>query len=293
MLKSMTAYASLEKTEQGLTVGIEFRTYNSRFLDIALRLPSGYNGLEERIKSLINAYLVRGRAEVRIWVKDASATAGAFEVDMDKAKAYLAAAHSLSAHLSVPGELTLPLLLAVPGIIQKAENSEAAEHHWPFLEQCLRQAVAIIDQMRRQEGGHIGEDFARRLEWMESQLKQIESAADGMLDHHRDKLMTRIETLVKGALPLDPLRIAQEAAIIADRSDISEEIVRAKSHIAQFRAIMQGEEPAGRKLNFLLQEFNREFNTMGSKVGQAELAHIIVAVKAEIEKLREQVQNLE
>jgi uncharacterized protein (TIGR00255 family) len=294
MLKSMTAYASLEETaERGLTVGIEVRTYNSRYLDVALRIPSGYTGLEEQIKSVIHAHLTRGRAEVRIWVKDTSETACSFEVDMAKAKAYHAAAWTLKNELAVDGELTLSDLLGIPGIMQKIENCEAAEQHWPLIERCLRQTLTTIDQMRRIEGDHIAADFDQRLAWMEAQLDQIENAVTGMFDHYREKLLARIEALTQGAVPIDPMRIAQEAAIIADRSDIAEEIVRARSHIAQFRAIMQGEEPAGRKLNFLLQEFNREFNTMGSKAGQAELAHMIVSVKAEIERLREQVQNIE
>jgi uncharacterized protein (TIGR00255 family) len=293
MLKSMTAYAALEQTEQAITVGVEIRTYNSRHLDIALRLPSGYAGVEDKIKALINRSMVRGRIEVRIWVKDASEAACAFEVDSAKARAFYAAAQTLKKELQLSGDIALDSLLNLPGIIQKIDNQQANEQYWPLLEQILHQALGTIDRMRRQEGDHIGEDFARRLEWMASQLDGIEAATDGMLDQYRDKLQARIETLTQGKVPLDPMRIAQEAAIFADRSDISEEVVRARSHIAQFRNIMQDEEPSGRKLNFLLQEFNREFNTMGSKMGQADIAHTIVAVKAEIEKLREQVQNIE
>ena len=136
-------------------------------------------------------------------------------------------------------------------------------------------------------------NFSNRPEFIESGLRQIDAAADGLLPVYRDKLTARIEALTQGVAELDPARISQEAAIAADRSDISEEIVRVRSHIRQFRDIMHADEPAGRKLNFLLQEFNREFNTMGSKIGQAEVAHLIVDIKAEIEKLREQVQNIE
>ena len=293
MLKSMTAYASLEQIQQGITVGIEIRTYNSRHLDVSLRVPPGYAVLEDKIKTLINACMVRGRVEVRIWIKDTSEAACAFEIDTAKARAFHAAAQKLKQELQLSGDLTLEILLNLPGIIQKTESQQVNEQHWPLVEQCLREALATIDRMRRIEGDHIGEDFVQRLEWMVSQLDSVESATSGMLDQYRDKLLARIETLTQGAVPLDPLRIAQEAAVFADRSDISEEIVRVKSHIAQFRSIMQDDEPAGRKLNFLLQEFNREFNTMGSKIGPADIAHTIVAVKAEIEKLREQVQNIE
>ena len=142
-------------------------------------------------------------------------------------------------------------------------------------------------------GDFIGQDLTQRLDYIERNLDEIENNAMDMVTHYRDRLQARIEVLTQGLVEIDQARIAQEASMLADRSDISEEIVRARSHIQQFRDILRMDGPAGRKLNFLLQEFNREFNTMGSKVGQASLAHIIVDVKSEIEKLREQVQNIE
>jgi uncharacterized protein (TIGR00255 family) len=293
MLKSMTAYACEEKSDQALTVGVEMRAYNSRHLDIALRISSGYAALEEKIKAQIAAKVMRGRIEVRIWVKDASEKASAFEVDTVKARAFCQAATALKKELNLTGELTLEHLLGLPGVIQSAENLQAADAHWPLMADCLTKVLENLDHMRRREGDHLRTDFVQRLDWIEAQLKVIEDSTDGLLTQYRDRLQARIEALTQGVVTLDPMRIAQEAALMADRSDISEEIVRAKSHIAQFRSVLDGEEPAGRKLNFLLQEFNREFNTMGSKTGQAAVAHTIVAVKAELEKLREQVQNIE
>ncbi len=293
MLKSMTAFAGIHTSAADLIVDIEIRSYNSRHLDIALRLPPGYASLEEKIKSAITARLERGRIEVRVKVKDSSADACVYEADIGRAKAYYAAAQALRKDLHLPGDLTLENLLALPGLMQPVESSPVADIHWPLIAQGLDQALDTLDKMRRIEGEHIENDFVQRIAWMEAQLDQIEKSADGLVDQYRQKLEARIEALTSGVVALDPARLAQEAALLADRSDISEEIVRARSHVAQFRAIMQGSEPAGRKLNFLLQEFNREFNTMGSKVPQATLAHMIVAVKAEIEKLREQVQNIE
>jgi uncharacterized protein (TIGR00255 family) len=293
MLKSMTAYASLEKTDQHLTVSVELRTYNSRGLDIALRVPPWYASLEEKIKALIAAKLVRGRVEGRLWVKDTSDKADAYEVDMVKARSFVAAMQILKAQLQLPGDVTLDQLAALPGVVRPVENIQAADEHWPFISQCLVEVLETLDQMRCLEGAHTGTDLSQRLDLIEVQLGQIEQSVSGLPEQYREKLQARIESLAKGIVELDPMRIAQEAALMADRSDISEEIARARSHIVQFRATIAAPEPAGRKLNFLLQEFNREFNTMGSKVGQAEIAHIIVAVKAEIEKLREQVQNIE
>jgi uncharacterized protein (TIGR00255 family) len=293
MLKSMTAFAEDHTSEADLTVDIEIRSYNSRHLDIMLRMPPGYASLEERIKSAISGHLERGRIEVRIKVKDVSGDVCVYEADIARAKAYYAAAQALRKDLHLPGDLTLENLLVLPGLMQPIESSPVADVHWPIISQGLDRALETLDKMRRIEGGHIEKDLEQRIAWMETQLDQIEQATDGLIDQYREKLVARMEALTRGVVALDPVRLAQEAALLADRSDISEEIVRARSHVAQFRTIMQGPEPAGRKLNFLLQEFNREFNTMGSKVTQAALAHMIVAVKAEIEKLREQVQNIE
>lgn len=293
MLKSMTAYAGVEKSEQELSVNVEMRSYNSRHLDISLRLPHGFASLEEKIKAIIAAHLVRGRIEVRIWIKDSSEKACVFEVDTVKAKAFHSAVQTLKAQLNIDGEMSLDRLLDVNGLIQPCENSESSDDAWPLIKETLTDALSSLDQMRLQEGENIGQDFAARLTVIEQHLDQIEKGAEGLPILYRDKLTARIEALTKGVVELDPVRIAQEAAILADRSDISEEIVRSRSHILQFRSFMDGPEPAGRKLNFLLQEFNREFNTMGSKIGQADLAHLVVDVKAEIEKLREQVQNIE
>ena len=293
MLKSMTAYAGAEKSEGELIANVEMRSYNSRHLDLAVRMPHGYAVLEEKVKGKIAAALVRGRVEVRIWVKDTSEQACAFEVDSAKAKAFHAAVTRLKTELNLAGELSLDRLIDVSGIIQPVEDCTATDAAWPLIEAALSEALASLDQMRLQEGNHIGEDFAQRLELIETHLDAIEKEAAGLPALYRDKLTSRIESLTQGVVELDPVRIAQEVAVMADRSDISEEIVRTRSHILQFRALVKGPEPAGRQLNFLLQEFNREFNTMGSKIGQADLAHSIVAVKAEIEKLREQVQNIE
>jgi uncharacterized protein (TIGR00255 family) len=190
-------------------------------------------------------------------------------------------------------ELPLANLLSVPGIIQAADKSAAAETHWPLMSASLGLALGALDRMRRKEGDYIAQDFKDRLAFLEKGLTEVEAATEGVLDAYRDRVKSRVEALTKGMVELDEGRIAQEAAILADRSDICEEVVRARSHIEQFRTIMAADGPAGHKLNFLLQEFTREFNTMGAKVGQAAAAHIIVDIKAEIEKLREQVQNIE
>lgn len=292
MLKSMTAYASVEQTDQTLTVRTEIRTYNSRHLDLALRLPPRYRNFEEKLKKMVAAAFVRGRIEVRFNIQALGEAECVYQADMAKAKAYLDAINQLKAQLKLDTALSLGQLAAVPGMVVPSESQDV-EGHWPMVAACLEQAMDDVNEMRRNEGDYLAKDLLKRLDIIEQGLVGIESITGSLVEQYRDKLRARIETLTNGVIELDAARIAQEAAILADRSDISEEIVRSRSHVKQFRAILAADDPAGRKLNFLLQEFNREFNTMGAKVGQAGAAHTIVDIKAEIEKLREQVQNIE
>ncbi len=290
----MTGYAFVERCDGHLTISAEMRSYNSRFLDVSLKMPMGYAGFEEKIKGLISAAMMRGRVEVRLNIQDTSEAAVAYQVDIQRAKAFCAAAAQLNDSLDLESEpVTLEHLLGVTGVILPADNRIDADSHWHLIETVVGDALRQLDAMRSTEGNFISQDLAQRLDFIEKRLDDIQNSGTDMQAQHRDRLLARVQALTQGLVEIDQARIAQEACIIADRSDISEEIVRARSHIQQFRDIMDSDEPAGRKLNFLLQEFNREFNTMGAKVGQAALAHVIVDVKSEIEKLREQVQNIE
>lgn len=292
MLKSMTAFASSEKTSAGLTVNIEIRSYNSRYLDIGLRIPNSYQSLEEQIKTLIASRITRGRVEVTVQIRTASDNTGSFEVDTTKAKAYHDALVQLQQQLGLESEISLELLIN-GGIVRPAETAVDMEACWKVVCDSLSEALSDLEAMRGREGEALRKDFEDRLATIEKGINAIEQASDGLITHYKEKLQERINLLTKGLIEIDPGRIAQEAAFLADRSDISEEIVRTCSHIQQFREIMAASEPAGRKLNFLLQEFNREFNTMGSKTGNQKVSYIIVDLKSEIEKIREQVQNVE
>lgn len=293
MIRSMTAYASAEQSAGPLTVAVEIRTYNSRHFDLVMRLPHGYTGLEERIKARVSEKIVRGRVELQLRFREASEDAGAFEIDEGAAASYVDVLHRLQERFSLQGGVSVDLVAKAPGIIKPAEVEKDMDAAWPVVDGCLSEALDALDAMRAKEGAFIADDFSRRLDFVESSIDRIDESAAGLLPVYQQRLAERIETLTRGIVEVDPARIAQEAAVLADRSDISEEIVRARSHVSQFRQTMGGGEPAGRKLNFLLQEFNREFNTMASKAASTEVSHIIVAVRAELEKLREQVQNVE
>jgi|PlaIllAssembly_1097288.scaffolds.fasta_scaffold29989_2 uncharacterized protein (TIGR00255 family) len=293
MIKSMTGFASAAATAGGVAVGVEIRTYNSRHLDIALRLPPGYTDLEERARALIAARLTRGRVEAKVHIEDASAALAAVEADLDRARAVRSALHHLKTELGLPDPVTLELLLAAGGILKAVQPEADLAAAGSLLEGVLIQAIEDLDGMRTREGRALSLDLCTRLDAIEAALGEISRHGEGLSAVYQQRLKDRVAVLTQGGVEIDPARIAQEAALLADRCDISEEIVRAGSHLQQFRAIMGSAEAGGRKLNFLLQELNREFTTMGSKIGNAAAAHAIVAVKTELEKIREQIQNVE
>ena len=293
MIKSMTAFASVDRSRDALSANIEIRTYNSRHLDILLRLAPGYQQLEEKIKGLIVQKLARGRVDVKIQLKDAAEASEAFEIDAEKARSYYNALKELRSLLEIEGDIPLELMASKGDLIKPKEKESDIEAAGCFLEECMGEALEAVDAMRQREGAFIAEDFLSRLDFINECLEQIEAQSSDLLEQYRLRLKERIAMITAEAFEPDGGRIEQEAAILADKSDISEEILRAKSHLEQFKAIMNAAQPAGQKLNFLLQEINREFNTIGSKAAKAEISHSVVNVKSELEKLREQVQNVE
>ena len=293
MIKSMTAYARAENQTTPYTVRVEVRTVNSRHLDVALKLTHGYETLEERIRSTIADTVARGRVDMRVQIQDESEAGIAFTANLPRASAYHQALSQLHQSLKIDAPFGLEMVLAGGGMVQAVEVEKDVAAVRPLVDDCLQRALRDLDDMRRVEGTNLARDFSQRLEVIEGMLAQISDQAAGLPEIYRQRLKERIDALTHGMVEIDQARIAQEAALLADRSDISEEIVRVNSHIQQFRARMDDDTPAGRPLNFLLQEFNREFNTMGSKSGKAAMSHAIVSVKSELEKLREQVQNVE
>lgn len=293
MINSMTAFARAEKTAPTLSVSVEIRSYNSKNLDMVLRMPPGYQPLEEKIKGAVARQVARGRIEIGCQITREAEEAESYAVNMPKARGYYQALTHLKDEFGLTGAVSLDHMASVGNIIRPAEIEQDMAADWLVIKECLLTALADLCTMRATEGANMAADLTDRLATVANRLVQIEAGTDGLLERYRQRLGERIQSLTKGAVEIDPARIAQEAAILADRSDISEEIIRAQSHTQQFRSIMAEDGPAGRKLNFLLQEFNREFNTMGAKAGDASISHMIVEVKSELEKMREQVQNVE
>lgn len=293
MIKSMTAYAASEKISGSTIVNVEIRSYNSRYLDLVLRIPGELVLLEERVRKMVSQWIQRGRIEVKVQLKSETEEVSAFEIDIPRAVAYHEALVQLRESFGLKSDISLELMVGAGGIIKPADIQKDAESLWELIRPCFSTALENHDSMRKKEGDFILLDFEKRLGFITDGIKKVKENENGLLDHYRKRLEERIGVLTKGMVEIDPARIAQEAAFLADRSDISEELLRCESHIGQFREVMNSDEPAGRKLNFLLQEINREFNTMGVKAQSADTSHVIVSIKAELEKIREQVQNIE
>ena len=294
MIASMTAMAHAQHGAEGLNVSVDIRSVNSRYLDLAVRLPSEWLGLEERVRAMVAQRLSRGRVEIRLQVqRDADAAQG-MRIDSAQAVACLQQLRQTQQQLGLDGEITLDMLLKLPGVLTASEPPADEGRLWSAMAACLEAGLAALEAMRQREGQAIAADFLKRLAGLETSLRQIEAEAAQLLPVYRRRLEERMAVLLADGPSPDPVRLAQEAAFLADRSDISEELLRSFSHIEQFRRIMHDPaEPAGRKLNFLLQEMNRELNTMGSKAASSDVVHRVVEMKSELEKIREQVQNVE
>ncbi len=293
MLQSMTAFARSERHNADYEVVTEIRSYNSKNLDLLVRLPHFGQPLEERIKSMASRRLHRGRVDIRMEIREVGEGFRRFEIDLPKARAYHQALKKLRSEFKLEGAIGLEVMTAPGGIIKPADDEKDLETLWELMAAGLAEALDALIEMRGREGQSLAADFAKRLQTIEDRIAAVHTASRGLLEAYQQRLKERIAALTRGVVEIDPARIAQEAALLADRSDISEEIVRARSHLDQFRHIVAHETPAGRKLNFLVQEFNREFNTMGAKTGKAEVSHLVVELKTELEKIREQVQNVE
>lgn len=293
MIKSMTSFAEASHLTEQVRCDVEIRSYNSRHLDIGLHLPRSFNRFEEGIRKLIAEKVARGRVEIRVSIEEPSEDSVRFKIDVGRAKAYYQALDTLKKRFGLESDITLEILLGGGDMIRSEERDKDFDFLWDIVSHALLCAIDDLDSMRVREGTHLEADLEGRLCLIEDRLSLVEKEAAAIPALYRERLMEKIERLTSGVGDIDAVRLAQEAAILADKSDISEEIVRALSHINQFREIMASPEPGGRKLNFLVQEFNREFNTMGAKAGSTELSHTIVELKSELEKIREQVQNIE
>ena len=290
--RSMTGFGRGEAVEADRTWTVEIRTVNHRFLDQRVILPRAYATLEERVKKTVAAHQDRGRVEIVLTLVGSSGGGPVLTVDMDLARQYHACLQQLAEEFGAGPRIQLSEMLNQRDIIRLQEQSPDVDQEWPLVQQAVCAALAECARMREQEGLSLKEDLLTRLDHFAAVVGRIEDGIPQVLQQRQDELKNRVLKLLDG-MDIDPMRLAQETAIMADKADVTEEVVRLASHISQFRDFLASDEPVGRRLDFLLQEFLREVNTLASKISNAEIAHLGVEMKNEIEKLREQVQNIE
>ncbi len=292
MLRSMTTFARLADAGDGWSVVMELRSVNSRFFDARIRLPRELAAIEDRIKKSIKERLGRGRVEFSLHYESEEDIPVAFIPRVDLAKNYMAAVKELSIAIGNPPTLdTRDILMLLKDVIAAREEDVDQEKIWenirPFLDRLLDSAM----EMARQEGAATEKDIRQRLDRIRELTSSISRLAGENFNRQAEAMKTRIAALMKD-IPMDDSRIAQEAAMLADRLDINEEIVRLNSHLDQFDKYLDMSEDVGRKLDFLVQEIFREANTMASKSADTKISHLVVEIKAELEKIREQLQNV-
>jgi uncharacterized protein (TIGR00255 family) len=292
-MRSMTGYGRGESAKDGFKFTVELNSINRKQSDISINLPKEFVELEPRIRDEINAHLSRGRINVVVaYHRSGAKVEDSVELDTGLAKAYSRAIQKLHKELKLEGALTLDTILRAPGVMKLAETTVDAEEVWPSVETALRKAVTGLVKMREKEGKFLANDLAQRLGFLETGLDQIRKSAPEIVKRYREQLHARVkETGLE--IPLDDERLLKEVVFFADRCDISEEITRLASHLKQFRDCLKSNEPVGRTLDFLAQEMGREINTIGSKANAAEISQQVVKMKAELEKIREQIQNIE
>lgn len=290
--QSMTGFGRGESEQNGHSWTVEIKTVNHRFLDQRIQLPRNAGTLEERVRKLIGSRFDRGRVEVSIGLRTELAGSRQFQVNTGLVREYHACLKQINWQIAGHGEVTLSEMLTCRDLISQEEESMDVEAAWQGLKEAVFQAMDECDRMREQEGLALKEELLSRLAGFEALVRAVEENIDEVLRLRQEELKNRIARLLD-EVDLDPARLAMEAALMADKADVTEEIVRLKSHIDQFRNFLSLDEPVGRRLDFLLQEFLREVNTLASKISNARIAHLGVEMKNEIEKLREQVQNIE
>jgi uncharacterized protein (TIGR00255 family) len=292
MIKSMTGYGKGDAVSEQGSFTVEIRSVNHRYGEVSVRMPRAFLSQENEIKRQVSTVLKRGKIDVTVQWEEASGIDTIPQVNRELALGYCETFRQLSGELGLPGEVPLALILAQKGVLRDSGTLIDETELLPQLTQAVSSAVAAIDSMRTREGEALAADLQARRRQVAEWVEQVRERTPLMVTEYQQKLSARLEQLL-GDVELDPARLAQEVALLADRCDITEELVRLDSHFAQFDEALRLKEPVGRKLDFLMQEMNREVNTIGSKANDASVATLVIQVKAEMEKMREQVQNVE
>jgi len=293
-MNSMTGYGWGESSHDGLKVTVELSSVNRKQSEISISLPRDLEVLEAQIRDEVNRKLSRGRVTVRVSLHTAEGNEGArVQINKPLAQAYARELRAVAKELRLAGDLSVELLIRAPGVLDSNSKISDAEALWPSVLKALSQALGDMLKMRAREGGHLKKDLSDRIGAMRKAVTRIRKEAPVVQKRYREQLIERIKTAGLQELQIDEERISKEVVFFADRSDISEELTRLQSHFQQFDDCLKSGEPVGRTLDFLAQEMNREINTLGSKANDSLISREVVQLKTELEKFREQAQNVE
>ena len=292
MIKSMTGYGRARETLHGRDITVELRSVNNRYLDCTVKMPRMYIFAEDAIKAMVQKSVSRGKVDVFLTIDTTGADQAVVSVNTALAGEYLQGIRTLAAELNLPENVTAWDLSRLPDVLTVTKAEEDLEAVSADLCAVLEKAIEAYNAMREREGQKLAEDILGRLTTIEGLTAAVEERSPQTVAEYREKLLERMREVL-GSATVDEGRLLTEAAIFADKVAVDEETVRLRSHLSQLRDMLQGSEPIGRKLDFLIQEVNRESNTIGSKCCDVEIARKVVDLKAEVEKIREQVQNIE
>ena len=292
MIRSMTGYGEASRGTPFGKIRVQIRSLNHRFLDLVLRLPPGFMALEPRFREVIKGCIRRGRVDLYLKIeRNEGASPLRARVDWGLARSYLEGMRELKERFDLRGEVDLPLLLSFREVLSPEEEELGEEELWREILPVLEEALRRLDESRKREGEALREDLLERLKVIGGHLQGIEERAPFVVEEYRRRLSSKVKELLDGEL--DEGRLAQEVTLFASRADITEEVVRIRSHLEQFRERLGEGGPVGKALDFLIQEMVREANTIASKSSDLPITRHVLAIKEEVEKLREQVQNIE
>ena len=292
MIRSMTGYGGAKGLSGKIEITAEIKGVNNRYYDCTVKMPRMYISFEESLKALVQKYITRGKVDVFITIDSSNANDVEIKVNRPLTEAYLMSLRAMAEDYNLSGSLSVMDLARMPDVLQAEKRELDTERLSADISLVLEEALVGFNGMREREGERLREDILTRLNEIERLTARVEEISPVCVAEYRKKLETRMSEVLQSS-NIDEARILTEAAIFADRTAINEEIVRLRSHVSQLRGMLDSDEPVGRKMDFLVQEFNREANTIGSKGNDKEMAKVIVDLKAEIEKIREQAQNIE
>ena len=292
MIRSMTGYGSAKGSADGLEFSVELKSVNNRYLDVNVRLPRGYIFAEDMVKTVVGRYIQRGKTDVFIGIDSVLSDEMTVRVNQNAAESFVRAVRELSERFDISDGLTALDLVRFPDVTRIEKREEDRESVAEGIERVLEAALAEFNAMREREGQNMCADVLRHLDELERLLAMVEERSPRTVAEHRERLEQRMREVLESR-DIELSRIVTEAAIFAERVSVAEETARLHSHIDQMRGMLEGDSPIGRKLDFLTQELNREANTIGAKGNDAEMSRITVEIKSEVEKIREQIQNIE